>query len=618
MSRAATPEERLLHPGIPAEALQRAIAAAVEVAAANEDSEEEMTDAQQSSDEGEEEEVEDAAASAEPADGAGGDSIGGRNPALRAAAAAVAAAAAAAVAAAAAGAEGESARCWNKDMVSLAATAQMHMQAGKLDRAINEYSDMLGRSSMAGGAALGDNNAGGGARARHAALLLGRSAANAAFSQQLRSIPAAQSESRALYAPDPTQLAALALKDAEAAAAMQPDSPEPLLHKGVALALLERYEAAEAAYHAGLALQLTHGALRAQLQGLQAGLAEGRARGDDGGGSRALSGGDAGGEATVARQPGRQLQLTDDTECVLCMKLLFEPVTTPCGHTFCKPCFSRAMDHANKCPNCRTVLHAGRELAVTITLKNVLERSFPEEYEQRRQEERAAVAAAAEPAGDAPLPVFVMSLLLPGECMALNIFEPRYRLMVRRCMEGNRRLGMATVNRQHELFEVATEAEIVECQPLPDGRFYIEIAGRRRFRPAETWELDGYRVARPEYLADEPPAEGSEEAAALASEAAAVEALADTWVERLRSLSQTRRGVAELLTRAGDKPAAASSSPEALSFWVANLICPVLDVEAALKQRFLGTRDTLERLLAERQVLAQLNASASPQGCTLM
>lgn len=29
--------------------------------------------------------------------------------------------------------------------------------------------------------------------------------------------------------------------------------------------------------------------------------------------------------------------------------------------------------------------------------------------------------------------------------MALNIFEPRYRLMVRRCMEGSRRLGMAIV-----------------------------------------------------------------------------------------------------------------------------------------------------------------------------
>lgn len=37
------------------------------------------------------------------------------------------------------------------------------------------------------------------------------------------------------------------------------------------------------------------------------------------------------------------------------MKLLYEPVTTPCGHTFCKACFGRAMDHGAKCPMCRTV-----------------------------------------------------------------------------------------------------------------------------------------------------------------------------------------------------------------------------------------------------------------------
>lgn len=38
--------------------------------------------------------------------------------------------------------------------------------------------------------------------------------------------------------------------------------------------------------------------------------------------------------------------------------------------------------------------------------------------------------------------------------MALNIFEPRYRLMIRRCMEGSKRFGMGTVNRQHQLYEV--------------------------------------------------------------------------------------------------------------------------------------------------------------------
>lgn len=53
--------------------------------------------------------------------------------------------------------------------------------------------------------------------------------------------------------------------------------------------------------------------------------------------------------------------------------------------------------------------------------------------------------------------------------MALNIFEPRYRLMVRRCMEGARRFGMATVGPEHELHTVACECEITECQPQPDG-----------------------------------------------------------------------------------------------------------------------------------------------------
>lgn len=603
-------QEGLLEARAAAELVSRA----VELAQAAAGSDEEFTDAVQesgSSSEGEEDGEEHSSGSGLSASARAAAAAVGRegheggastrdqaSPTLRAAAAAVEAAAAAGVAF-----EG---RDWDRQMVSLAAIAEAHLQAGKLDRAINEYSDILRRSSLAAGGACRA------AQRRHAALLLARSAAYAAFSQQLRSIPAAQSESRALYAPDPCQLASLGLKDAEAAAVADPENPDALLHKGYALCLLERYQAAEAAYHAGLQLQPTHEQLCGRLLELQA-LLQGEAGSPGGGGG----GGDEAGAGIRMQggEPGgRTLRHSDDTECVLCMRLMFEPVTTPCGHSFCKPCFSRAMDHGSRCPQCRTVLHAGRELAVTITLKNLLERSFPEEYEQRRREEREAAAAA--PAGDAPLPMFVMSMLLPGERMALNIFEPRYRLMVRRCMEGNRAFGMATVNRQHQLSEVACEAEITECQPLPDGRYYIEVLGKRRFRPIETWEQDGYRVARPEYVTDEPPPADSEAAQQLAREAAEVEALADSWAERLRTMAQTRRGVAELLVRAGDKPAAAG--PEALSFWVANLICPVLDVEAALKERFVTTRSTLERLQTERQVLQQLSSvAASPQGCTI-
>lgn len=66
-------------------------------------------------------------------------------------------------------------------------------------------------------------------------------------------------------------------------------------------------------------------------------------------------------------------------------------------------------------------------------------------------------------------PQWLALLCLAGEKIALNVFEPRYRLMVRRCMEGNRRFGMAVVSNRQQLEKVACLAEILECQPLPDG-----------------------------------------------------------------------------------------------------------------------------------------------------
>ena len=117
---------------------------------------------------------------------------------------------------------------------------------------------------------------------------------------------------------------------------------------------------------------------------------------------------------------------------------------------------------------------------------------------------------------------------------------------------------------------------------------------------------------------------------------------------------QARRGVAEVLHRAGSKPQGAS--PEALSFWVvsarrpaaaglvevqmpaasfgqladaaspaaaaappqANLVCAVLAGEGELKYQFMSTRSTEERLRAERELLRQLSTVQPSQGCTVM
>jgi hypothetical protein len=86
--------------------------------------------------------------------------------------------------------------------------------------------------------------------------------------------------------------------------------------------------------------------------------------------------------------------------------------------------------NSNRRPNVALhlqVLHVGRELPVTITLQNIISKAFPEEAEARVAEIRGLAATAAAPAAAevVTLPLFVMSTLLPGEKMALNVFEPR-------------------------------------------------------------------------------------------------------------------------------------------------------------------------------------------------
>ncbi|XP_019470682.1 LON peptidase N-terminal domain and RING finger protein 1-like [Meleagris gallopavo] len=77
-----------------------------------------------------------------------------------------------------------------------------------------------------------------------------------------------------------------------------------------------------------------------------------------------------------------------DFECSLCMRLFFEPVTTPCGHTFCKGCLERCLDHAPQCPLCKESLKeylASRKYSITELLEELIMKYLSDElYERKR------------------------------------------------------------------------------------------------------------------------------------------------------------------------------------------------------------------------------------------
>ena len=47
---------------------------------------------------------------------------------------------------------------------------------------------------------------------------------------------------------------------------------------------------------------------------------------------------------TSMRKTHGKAERTDDFDCTVCLKLLYEPATTPCGHTFCRSCLFQSMD----------------------------------------------------------------------------------------------------------------------------------------------------------------------------------------------------------------------------------------------------------------------------------
>ncbi|MGH8908955.1 MAG: LON peptidase substrate-binding domain-containing protein [Egibacteraceae bacterium] len=87
------------------------------------------------------------------------------------------------------------------------------------------------------------------------------------------------------------------------------------------------------------------------------------------------------------------------------------------------------------------------------------------------------------------LPLFPLRMVLfPGRPLPLHIFEPRYRQMLRDCLDGDRRFGLLAIRagcesgRDAEIFEVGTVAEIEAVEQLPDGRSDIFTRGVQRFR----------------------------------------------------------------------------------------------------------------------------------------
>ncbi|MEE6496875.1 hypothetical protein FKM82_002514 [Ascaphus truei] len=288
-----------------------------------------------------------------------------------------------------------------------------------------------------------------------------------------------------------------------------------------------------------------------------------------------------------------------DLDCSLCMRLYYEPVTTPCGHTYCLKCLERCLDHNPKCPLCKEDLSeylVMRKFCKTEVMEELISNYLPEELSDRRtiyEEEIAELSNLNE-----NVPIFVCTMAYPTVPCPLHIFEPCYRLMIRRCMEtGTKQFGMCMGDAVKGFADYGCLLEIRNVEFFADGRSVVDSIGRRRFKVLQHSQRDGYNTADIEYIEDH-KVQGTDYAELLTLHNAVYDQ-ACTWFNSLKPALKSR-----ILSHFGPMPA---KDPDlqihpngpAWCWWT----LAVLPLESRAQLPFLAMTSLKDRLTGIRRVL---------------
>ncbi|XP_034637100.1 LON peptidase N-terminal domain and RING finger protein 3 isoform X2 [Trachemys scripta elegans] len=243
-----------------------------------------------------------------------------------------------------------------------------------------------------------------------------------------------------------------------------------------------------------------------------------------------------------------------DLDCSLCMRLFYEPVTTPCGHTFCLKCLERCLDHNAKCPLCKEGLSqclALRKYCKTVLMEELIAKYLPEELTERRK-------------------------IYEEEIAELSKFA-----------------------------DYGCILEIRNVEFFADGRSVVDSIGKRRFKVIEHSQRDGYNTADIEYIEDQ-KVQGENYAELLVLHDSVYDQ-AYMWFNSLKQPLKSR-----ILSHFGPMPAKdpdpqASPNGPAWCWWV----LAVLPLESRAQLPFLAMKSMKDRLNGIRRVLTFMSRTRS-------
>lgn len=190
-------------------------------------------------------------------------------------------------------------------------------------------------------------------------------------------------------------------------------------------------------------------------------------------------------------------------------------------------------------------------------------------------------------------------VLFPGTVFPLHVFEPRYRSMIKDCLENN--IPVAVCDTEKVLHQIEPMTDLRkslhsnqstykpksifsagQCElhrTLKDGRLFINVHASKRYQLKEIVQTLPYNIAKCEELPDEPLDDNQQQD---------LEQLKDKVMHRLLALSANDEDVQKVLHSEEWE----SMSPESFSFAVFGLV----EMPPDIQQNLLENTQPVDRL----------------------
>jgi hypothetical protein len=184
--------------------------------------------------------------------------------------------------------------------------------------------------------------------------------------------------------------------------------------------------------------------------------------------------------------------------CRECLYMMYDPVTTPCGHTFCRLCLERLAGEKWCCPQCHRELFIRPERRPpNAILSEMLELLWPDLLEVRQAEVAEARRSWERTQRDEMFIQFHDEVIFPGVRKALVVDKVGYW-----CWKGEFSVGWPTMlgvitrtKKKDGRASVGTAARLLYAVPVDAHRIKLVVYGLWRFSILEYGDNNGHLYA---------------------------------------------------------------------------------------------------------------------------